>query len=325
MKKFLIAIAAVGALMCGAAGLSACANTTEYSVACQTCENGRVIVADNNVKAGQKVILAAHPNAGYKLTSFLLDGEVLEGCSFVMPEKDVTVSADFELITYSINYVLGDAVLTENNPDTYTIGSETQLHAPQKEGYEICGWYRYCVPTEYDWNMEDYRVTSLEGLYGDLTLYAKYYNPPHEISVADSANGWCYIQNYNYEAYYGEKYNVEVEPDTGYEFDYLAVNGERVEGTSFIMPAGGAEITAVFKPVVYEINYVLFGGKNAKGNPTSFTVEDGYIHLKNATKSGYMFIGWYTDEAMTQPVYGDLNVYDYIDSPLTLYAYFERY
>lgn len=324
MKKILLVPAVCGIIICGAVGLTACGGGAEYSIECQSSENGYVFVADTEVKAGEKVILAAHPNAGYRLTSFLLDGEAIDGVSFVMPQKDVTVSAQFEVVTYSITYVYGDTTAVGNNPDSYTAENAAELIAPEKEGYEICGWYRYCTEPEYNynWDVEDFRVTTLEGLFGNLTLYAKYYNPPHEIHVADDGNGWCYVADYGDEAYYGETYRVTVEPSTGYELDYIAVNGTSIDGTSFTMPAGDAEVTAIFKPIEYQISYVLFGGENSPENPTSFTVEDGYVYLSDATKDGYFFIGWFADEEFTQPIYGGISAYDYLDEPLTLYAYF---
>lgn len=324
MKKILIVLAACMALLCAVLTLSACSGETDYSVACQDCENGYVTVAQSKVEAGERVILAAHPNAGYMLSAFVVDGDIIDGCSFVMPQKDVTVSARFEVVTYSITYIPGDATVSGNNPDTYTVESVTELAAPQKDGYEVCGWYRYYTQTEYGFDIEEFRVISLEGLVGNLTLYAKYYNPPHVIIITDDEHGDCYIENYDYEAYYGQTYNVVVEPDIGYYFDGLLVNGIEVDGTTFAMPAGGAEITPIFKPVVYEISYELDGGENADDNPVSFTVEDGYLHLNDPTKDGYMFVCWYTDEEMTNCVYGDLNVYDCIEQPLTLYAYFVK-
>lgn len=322
MKKFLISLAACTAIICGTF-FTACADKTQYSVTLQTAEHGYVIVADTKVEAGEKVILAAHPNAGYKLKAYLLDGEVLDGCSFIMPKKDVTVSAQFEVVTYSITYVFEDGVTAGNNPDTYTVESATVLTPPERGEYESWGWFTYCRESEYYEDFKDFQVTSLEGLYGNLTLYAKNYNVPYEIHVNDSVGGECWVKDYYFEAFYGEEYNIAVEPDLGYELDYITVNGEVIEGTSFIMPKGDAEIDAYFKTIVYDITYELDGGENSEDNPDTYTVEDEYIYLSPATKEGFIFFGWCTDEDLTEFVYGNrISVYDCLESPLTLYAYF---
>lgn len=320
MKKFLIFIFS-GILIGCAAVFAACADGQKFDIECRTEGNGYVIVADKKAAAGEKIILAAKPDAGYKLSSFILDGEDMEGCSFVMPDKSVTVSARFEALTFSVTYVLGDATATGDNPATYTVESATELAPPEKEGYEVCAWYRYFPENDPSANPEEYRVSSLQGLYGNLTLYAKYYNPPHSVSVADSENGWCYLENYGYEAYYGDTFNVVVMPDTGYELDYISVNGEPIEGTAFSMPKRDVEVTAVFKPVVYKITYELDGGTNAPDNPASFTVEDGTVEIAAPTKSGFIFAGWFFDEDFRQPLYDSFYTYDHTED-LTLYALF---
>ena len=335
MKKLLLCFALFIVSAVCAAGFAACAGGENYSITCQTPEYGSVIVADTSVKAGGKVILASKPNKGYKLSSFILDGEDLDGSSFVMPEKDVTVSARFELLTYSITYVLNGATVSGNNPTAYTVESENKtLTAPEMEGYEVCGWYSYFDEPKYpdgsDYGLADYeeyvegyRVTSLEGLYGNVTLYARYYNPPHVIITDGGDHGSCYVQDYSNVACYGETVDLVVEPDTGYEIDYIEVNGNKIEGTSFVMPAEDVEVKAVFKPVVYTITYVLDGGTNSPENPAYYTVESQIVDLLDAEKEGYIFIGWCLDEEHEQFIGGYFYTYDYL-SDITLYAYFEE-
>ena len=50
-------------------------------------------------------------------------------------------------------------------------------------------------------------------------------------------------------------------------------------------------------PIEYTITYNLDdGATNDSKNPTTYTIESNTIYLKNATKSGYKFIGWYTSQ-----------------------------
>ena len=49
----------------------------------------------------------------------------------------------------------------------------------------------------------------------------------------------------------------------------------------------------------YKITYNLYGGRNASGNPTSYTFEDEII-LKSPTKTNYDFKGWFLDSQYTQ-------------------------
>lgn len=49
--------------------------------------------------------------------------------------------------------------------------------------------------------------------------------------------------------------------------------------------------------VRYQINYHLHGGKNDKDNPTSYVSTTPIFRLKKATRSKYLFGGWYADAA----------------------------
>lgn len=52
----------------------------------------------------------------------------------------------------------------------------------------------------------------------------------------------------------------------------------------------------------YSIKYNLNGGKNNKKNPSSYFNTTKTIKLKNPTKKGYTFKGWYTDKRYKKKV-----------------------
>ena len=67
-----------------------------------------------------------------------------------------------------------------------------------------------------------------------------------------------------------------------------------------IFPVANAAYKATWaKEGDYVITYNLNGGTNASNNPASYNVETETITLADATKTGYTFGGWYTDEACT--------------------------
>ncbi len=60
------------------------------------------------------------------------------------------------------------------------------------------------------------------------------------------------------------------------------------------------ETTKTEDAVSYQIHYVLNGGKNHKDNPSVYAKET--VNLKNPSRKGYAFNGWYTDAAFTAKV-----------------------
>ncbi len=58
-------------------------------------------------------------------------------------------------------------------------------------------------------------------------------------------------------------------------------------------------VNAQYRAVNYTIKYVLNGGTNAAGNPSSYNVESADIILQNPTKSGMKFAGWYKNADFT--------------------------
>lgn len=54
---------------------------------------------------------------------------------------------------------------------------------------------------------------------------------------------------------------------------------------------------------IYKISYELNGGKNNRANPKTYDVDTEVI-LKEPSREGYLFGGWYEDAAQTKPVSG---------------------
>ena len=73
--------------------------------------------------------------------------------------------------------------------------------------------------------------------------------------------------------------------------------------------------------ITYSITYNLGGGTNNKTNPKSYIAGKANISLKNPTKSGYTFKGWYSDKGLTKKV---TQISKTSASNITLYAKWEK-
>ncbi len=64
-------------------------------------------------------------------------------------------------------------------------------------------------------------------------------------------------------------------------------------------PNANISLYAKWTLVTYTITYNLNGGSVATANPTTYDVETATITLNNPTKTGYTFLGWYTNSNFT--------------------------
>ena len=101
----------------------------------------------------------------------------------------------------------------------------------------------------------------------------------------------------------------------GYIFQGWFADEGRTVAFDFSKPIT-ADTTVYGKYVpIFSITYILNGGENAAANPTEYLYGVGAA-LADATRVNYLFEGWYTDAAFTQPITeigteqtGDLTLY----------------
>ena len=195
----------------------------------------------------------------------------------------------------------------------------TEPATPTREGYTFKEWKN--GEDVYDFNTV---VTS------DLTLMAKWTeNVPTTYTITDvsGTDAQGTLGFYSDEtcstaiaaAAEGATVYVKVTPNSGYQLGSITAErtvgsdgadsrrsesipkGEPmavtlVAGTTNVyqltMPDGNVQVAATFTPIIYSIEYKLFGGTVATANPTEYTVESDAFTLNNPTQEGYTFGGW---------------------------------
>lgn len=120
-----------------------------YTITVAGLEHGSITTdPSGSTTANTEVTLTITPAQGYQLKEGSLkvtyqDDEqtvAVTDNKFTMPAADVTVSAEFEAIQYTITYVLNDGINNASNPDHYTVEQNISLTAPTKDGYTFTGW-----------------------------------------------------------------------------------------------------------------------------------------------------------------------------------------
>ena len=97
---------------------------------------------------------------------------------------DITLVAQWEVITYNIFYYYDDAILDPQNPNTYNVEQTVQLYPAYLDGYTFYSWY---FVLENDENEYSINVINPYTLYGELHLGAFW--TINEYSVTYNLNG----------------------------------------------------------------------------------------------------------------------------------------
>lgn len=226
----------------------------------------------------------------------------------------VTLYAQWAIDKYDITFDYDGGTVKKANPKTYTYNmtKDITLNVPEKKGYVFEGYYEV-DPNSDAFTGEETPVTGIvKGSIGDKTFYAKWRPISYTIIFADKA-GADFGEGIN-----EESIRVSMDYDdvltftdvyyqrTGYRLASWTgkVNGKNLKytvgrGYSNLTTRDGDEIIlyADWSKNSYTITYNLDGGKNDNKNPKKYDIDSKDFTLKNPTKKGYIFEGWYlTDE-----------------------------
>ena len=119
------------------------------------------------VKSGEKVPVPQNcTKTGYTLNSWSYGSSKWD---FIGDKvyKDITLTANWDITTYSISYDLNGGYYDGEYETSYTVESSFELPHPEKPDYLFIGWY-----DQYD----NVHYSISEGEIGDLTLTAKWTN-----------------------------------------------------------------------------------------------------------------------------------------------------
>lgn len=226
-------------------------------------------------------------------------GEVkyLDGANYTMDASAVTtLYAVWQRIDYEIVYDLDGGENHVSNKTDYNVDSETLVLAdPTKPGYTFDGWYSD--------PLKAHRVTEITTeILGDVHLYAKWSVNSNTLSFnANDGDG----EMDPISAATGGTLNLPECQFTRDGYEFLGWSTSETGGVyyqnedDYVMgTAASYTLYAVWGRVIYDVEYRLGGGVNGD-NPDSYHVESPDILLKDPTREGYDFGGWYTDSTMT--------------------------
>lgn len=227
-------------------------------------------------------------------------GSKVASTTIVKKGADHTLYAQWKKTKYTVKYVTGGGTNNSKNPSAYYITSSTvTLKNPARKGYTFKGWY-----TSSTYKTKVTKIT--KGSIGNKTFYAKW--SVNQYTIRYNKNGatsgsMTDTKSCKYNTSYTLKSNTFKR--RGYSFAGWATSAKGTvlykdkASVKNLTSTNGAIKTlyAMWKPITYKINYNLNGGKNNSSNPVGYKVSTSTINLKNPTRTGYTFKGWYTDSS----------------------------
>ena len=210
----------------------------KYSINVVQPANGSVAASATFATAGTTIELTATPAEGYTLDYFTLDGERINGDTFIMPARNVDVSAVFTANAYSITVVQPTGGTVSASATSATAGTTIELTANPAEGYTL-----------------DYFTLDGARINGDtfimparnVEVSAVFTANAYSITVVQPTGGTVSASKLS--AFFGEAVELTAVPDEGYELSHYVVNGAANSGGTFTMPARDVIVTAVFTKV----------------------------------------------------------------------------
>ena len=232
----------------------------KYSINVVQPANGSVAASATSATAGTTVKLTATPAEGYTLDYFTLDGARINGNTFIMPARNVEVSAVFTANAYSITVVQPTGGTVSAFATSATAGTTIELTATPAEGYTL-----------------DYFTLDGERINGDtfsmparnVEVSAVFTANAYSITVVQPTGGSVSASATSATA--GTTVKLTANPAEGYTLDYFTLDGERINGDTFIMPARNVDVSAVFTANAYSITVVQPTGGTVSASATSAT------------------------------------------------------
>lgn len=238
------------------------------------------------------LLLENPTKSGYKFVGWY-DNENFTGESITEISAgtmgDVTLYAKWNALDYRISYELNGGTNAEN-PDGYDVSDlPVSLHAPSRTGYIFKGWY-----------MGENRVLAIPvGTTGNVVVSAKWEPITYTIDF-DTNGGLPTLSSIDY-TIESDSFTLQEITKVGYTFDGW-YNGETKVTEITTGTYGNMTLVAKWTADLYTISYDLADGVNSPENPTSYTIESGLITLKDPTRVGYTFVGWYNGEQLVTTI-----------------------
>jgi uncharacterized repeat protein (TIGR02543 family) len=254
---------------------------------------------------GLASLAAPGTRTGYTFGGWFTD----EGCTQAVPATDVipknstgdmTFYVKWDAARYTITYNNLNGGTNTSNPTSYSSTDTVTLAAPTRAGYTFDGWYSNADLTTAATGIE-------KGSTGDKSFWAKWKGNAYTVSF-NSNGGTGTMADQSFVSGTAQTLSPNTFTKTGHTFaGWAKTSGASAadysdkQSVSDLTTTAQITLYAVWKLAVYTITYDnMTGAVNDAGNPANYTYSaSNPVLLKDATKTGYAFEGWYTTSSYT--------------------------
>ena len=252
------------------------------------------------------VVLPKPTRTGYSFVHWCSDTDLAkEYTETTMPAEDKTLYALWTINQYTITFVFNNG--TENEVRTLVFNQEIVY----PEGVEKTGY------TFIKWENKQDRMPA-ENITITAQWVANVYTVTFDVNGGNALSESEKTRNVTYDSTYGD---LPTPTKEGYGFDGWfteAEEGEKINSTTVIKILNDQTIYAHWTAGAITVTFNATGGSSTQSS-MSVSFDGVYGDLPSATKTGYIFGGWFTAAVDGDEVTSETRVTD--SNHLTLYAH----
>ncbi len=257
---------------------------------------------------GEEVEITAIPATGWAFANWTdEDGDLFSEeiqYEFIMPEKDITLTANFEPKKHTLCLLAYPADAGETNgAGEYHVNEEVPVEAIPFTAWEFMNWTTEAGDV----------VTSLASFTyvmpaGAVTLTANFKKTDYTLALLANPEEGGAVSSDEYIYNYEDTVTVLAEPNEGWQFVSWEQDGEVIPDAEpeyiFTMPAANLTLTASFEKIDYTLTAVAEPQEAGTVTGTGIYNMGDTAQLYAAPHEGWEFINWTDDSGVVTEVAG---------------------
>lgn len=226
-------------------------------------------LSKTTAKEGDKITVTVNPVEGYEFDYIEVNGTKVTATEFEMPAEDVVVNVYCKKTDYKITCSAAEHGEVTTNTKTANVGDQITITVIVEIGYEL----DTLTVKDADGNVIEVKDSKFEMPASAVTVSATFKKIVYSVELGVLSKN-CNPKLSVSSASEGDKVTVTVNPVGGYEFDYIEVNGKKINAAEFVMPAENVVVNVYCRKIDYTITCSAATNGTVKTNTDTANVGD---------------------------------------------------